>query len=112
MSHVPVSDALFGLTDTAQFAIIRKEAVDGEVVETKADIEYFQGVLQPLPPRKLLIKPEGQRTWKWWTLWTEQALALDNQIKDENGVLFRVLAVSDWRRAGGYFEYDLAEAPQ
>lgn len=112
MSHVNVTDALWGLTDTAQFAVIRKEAVDGEVVETKADIDYFQGALQPLPARKLLIKPEGQRSWNWWSMWTERKLKLDDEVEDAEGLRYRVMSMSNWNPNGGYFEYDLAQEPK
>ena len=90
--------------------VVTKDIVDGQIEEDeKADV-CFQGVLQPIPPQKLLVKPEGQRGWRWWMLHTTQYLDLDMQIIDEHGKLFRVMNSSDWQNAG-YYAYELTETP-
>lgn len=105
--------ALFGLTDTIQFKIIHKAATDFEAVETSADVLYFQGCLQPIPPQALRIKPEGERKWKYWRCWTVQKLAIDDVVQDTSpdGKQYRVTDTSDWSN-GGYFEHELREQPK
>lgn len=112
MPHLPVAGALWGLTDTAQFAIIQKAAVDHQVVETQSDVLYFQGSLQPLPVRELLIKPEGQRTWKFYKMFTKQVLKLDDEVQDLAQRRYRVTGTADWGSLGGFYEYELKEEPK
>lgn len=112
MAHVPVDDVLGFLSDAAQYAIIGKSAEDFEVVETKKDVAYFDGIAQPMPARELSIKPEGERTWKWWKFWTTKPLNLDDMIADSDGVTYRVMKQSDWSRIGGYLEFDITEGPR
>jgi hypothetical protein len=104
-------DVLAGFGRRNQFARVSKTAVDYEVSETKASVQWFVGVFQPIPTRKLIVKPEGQRTWKWWTLWTNQSLNLDDIVQDQCNKQFRVMSVEDWGEAG-YYTYELAEQPR
>ncbi len=103
-----MKDALAGFGRRNQFAIISKTMVDFESVEAMASVTWFTGTFQPLPPQALLIKPEGQRTWKWWALWTSVKLKLDDIVQDRCNKQYRVLSVSDWNEAG-YYQYELAE---
>lgn len=103
-------DVLSGFTRRNQFAVVTKTVSDFEAVESKAAVAWFSGSFQPLPSQRLTLKPEGQRTWKWWTLWTTQKLKLDDVVKDRCNKEYRVLSVSDWFEAG-YYQYDLAEQP-
>jgi hypothetical protein len=112
MSKVPVDDVLGFLADPAQYAIVGKTADDFEVVETKGKVAYFDGNMQPMPSRELRIKPEGQRTWKWWKFWTTQQLNLDDMIAAEDGTQYRVMKQADWSKIGGYLEFDITEGPQ
>ena len=66
MSFPDVSDAFWGWTSPVTLQLVTQTIVDYEAVETAAGAVAFQGVLQPMPAQKLLVKPEGQRTWKWW----------------------------------------------
>lgn len=102
---------LAGFEDTMQFQIVKKTIVDHELVESSKEIPvlYFEGVLQPLHDRELLVKSEGQRKFKWWTLFTDmENLAVDTVIQDPNKRTFRVMASGDWDDAG-YFKYQLVE---
>lgn len=123
-----MSDAFWGLTDQATFMRVVKTVADFEVVETiGGEVGFggggfgvgpfdssigqkgiFDGILQPVPSQKIQVKPEGQRTWKWWSLWTVLALNLDDIIACSDGRKFRVMSVSDWQ-AGGYYAYELVE---
>jgi len=106
-----VAEALWDLGQQIQFAVIGKTTADFQVIENTTSIVDFVGVLQPIPPRKLLVKPEGQRTWKWYTLYTSQELELDWVISDEMNKAYRVMSRTDWSQAG-YAEYELTEKPR
>ena len=58
----------------------------------------------------LLVKPEGQRGWRWWTFWTQEKLRLDWELEDSNQVRYRVMSRQDWSQAE-YYEYELTEGP-
>jgi hypothetical protein len=103
-----MTDALAGFGETIQFAVVSKTAVDYEVTETLASVAWITGVKQPLPPQALKIKPEGQRSWKWWSFWTNQSLKVDDEIQDSCKRRYKVMEKSDWSE-GGYFHYELTE---
>lgn len=102
--------AMFGLEESLQFQIVKKVVTDHDLEESSKVIPvlWFEGVIQPLHPRDLLIKPEGQRQWKWWTLTTDIVLELDSVIKDVRGIEFRVMSLIDWQQAG-FGIYQLVE---
>jgi hypothetical protein len=110
MSFPDMSGALWGLMEPMQFNVVTTTVVDGEAIETPSNQIVFDGVLQPLSPRLLWIKPEGERKWKWWTLFTAQDLDLDNILQDEQGLQYRVMKEWDWRSAD-FQEYEIIQAP-
>ena len=111
MSFPLLQEAFSEWSDWVSFTVVKKTIANFEVVETQYQEEIFNGVLQPLSPRKLSVKPEGQRDWKWLTLWTEKILPEDAIIQGSDGRYYRVMSQTDWRQAG-YVEYQLVESPQ
>ena len=111
MNFPDMSEVVDSFSETIKFACIGKSIDDFEIVEKTKDVVEFEGVMQPIPARKLAIKPEGQRSWKWWTLWTETLLNLDDVVRDEDGRQYRVMTQSDWRR-GGYLQYEIVQGPK
>ncbi len=107
-----VSGAIRRFEESLQFQLVAKTIVDGDLAEASAvkPTLWFEGVLQPIPPSKLLVKPEGMRSFQWWTLTTDLDIARDQIIKDEAGRSFRVMDKTDWN-AGGFFAYELIEGP-
>ena len=105
-----LATAIRGFEETMEFTIVQKTVVDHEIVEnSKAPvILWFEGNVQPMHSRDLMIKPEGQRNFKWWDLWTEMELKNDDIIKDRNGLTYRVMGGNDWSQAG-YQKYTLTE---
>lgn len=105
---------IFGLEETIQFQIVKKTIRGIDVAETpKTPVQipqWFEGSLQPLHPRELLVKPEGERAWKWWTLFSDMDLEKDWTVTDQHGISYRVMASSDWRNAG-FKQYQLIEGP-
>jgi len=100
---------LSGWTKTMVFKKVTDTIVDYENVKTLTDYP-FEGVFEPMSPRELFFKPEGQRNWKWWTLWTRNGIDVENGdiIEDFNGLRFKVMKSNDWSQAG-YGQYDLLQ---
>lgn len=98
--------------ETLRFTIVKKTVQDGDLIETsKVKVPlYFDGTLQPVPPQKLLVKPEGERKWKWWVMYSDLKLDVDWIIEDSSQISYRVMSITDWHRAG-YYQYELTEGP-
>lgn len=109
MTFPNVSEALGGMTETLQLLTSAQTVVDYEVTETAGAAVLFEGVLQPLKPQRIMLKPEGQRNWKWWELWTEKDIPINSIVLDPEGIRFRVAARVPWFNAG-YYQYELSEA--
>lgn len=110
---MPVLDTTIeGFSESLQFRIIVKTVTDHEVVETSLTpvVLWFDGHVQPLHDKALLVKPEGERKWKWWTLWTDLELEVDDVIVDRNGREYRVMKDQDWSQSG-FHQYQLIEGP-
>ena len=107
-----LATTIFGFEETMQFAIVVKTPIDHDIVETSKTpvLLWFEGNVQPLHQKELLVKPEGERKWKWWSLYTDMDLEVDTIITDRNGTEYRVMASSDWSQAG-YQSYQLTEGP-
>lgn len=108
MSFPSVAEAMWDWDTAVRLRIVDKEIVDFEVEEEKVLDTTFLGVVQPIPGQKLLIKPEGERKWKWFTLWTQQTLNVDMIIMDEDDKQYRVMKDYDWTGAG-YHEYEIVQ---
>ena len=110
MSFPAVDDAFWDWTTPIVFIKLQTTIGDFEVTESQQNAQTFDAVLEPLNPRKLLVKPENQRRWKWWTIWTSFALQTDDVIRDPAGFQYRIMSVQDWRN-GGHIEYEAVQAP-
>lgn len=103
-----VSGALLNWFQILTFTTIVKTVVNFQLVETTTTQDY-QAVIQPFTAQQLMIKPEGQRLWKWFTLhsFTDLILVPDD-IATIQGVAYRVMGKWDWKEYG-YIEYHLVE---
>lgn len=110
MSFPDVSDAFWDWTTPVQFILINTVIADFEVAEAEQNAQTFNAVLEPLNPRKLMVKPENQRRWKWWTVWSTFKLQGGQVIQDPEGLQYRIMSVTDWRN-GGHLEYEAVQAP-
>lgn len=106
-----VSLVLPGLMSPMKYLVTTKTAVDGVITESTTETVWFRACIQPMPAREVHIKPEGQRTWNWSTLYTKQTLPPDALLEDTNGIQYRVLSLSDWSK-GGYQKYDIVQGFQ
>ena len=110
MPFPDVSGAFTALTSQLIHQAVTKTTSGYEVAETLSQPVAFHGVIQTQTPKMLMIKPEGQRDWKWYTLWTKRPLELDDIVTDKAGLKYRVMKKSEWRPASHY-EYELTEMP-
>lgn len=101
-----VSGALFDWFQPMTFGVVVKTTQNFQVIETKTDVS-FMGVWQPLTDRQLALKPEGQRSWKWFMLHAQPTLVLDtDSVVTYLGVQYRVMSQKDYK-LDGYIEYHL-----
>lgn len=103
-----MSGALQGYFQPMTFGVVEKVTEGFQVVETMVNVS-FRGVIQPLPERKLIMKPEGQRNWDWYMIHAENGLILTNdQVFTYLDKQYRV--VDQWNYTlYGYVEYHVVE---
>lgn len=106
-------DATRGLTRRVTGQVIRQKVEDHEAVQNPIDLLRASVVLTPMTPRKIAIKPEGQRKWKWWTGTSTTRLELGWYLKPDKDkrLIYEVMEVADWKQARVWI-YDFAEAPR
>jgi hypothetical protein len=107
MSFPNMLDAFRDWQNNAKFTIVTKDVVDFQTEEVLAEYN-FDGLFYPKQAREIALKPEGQRTWRWWSMVTSKDLELDTIVKDVNGKQFRVMASTNYSIAG-FYDYDLTE---
>lgn len=103
-----VSGALQDYYQPMVFSPVVKTIVGYQVDETANPIN-FRGTWQPLSPRVLMLKPEGQRAWSWFLLHSDMALVLNvDDVVIWRGKQTRVMARKDFGLYG-YVEYHLMQ---
>lgn len=104
-----VQDAMLDWFQSLTFTSIVKTVVNFNLVETRTSTT-FQGVKQPFTAQQLVLKPEGQRNWKWFTVHAFPSLILapDEVITFDDGVSYRVKEKLDYKEYG-YVEYHLIQ---
>lgn len=103
-----VSGALFDWMQPMSFEKIVKTVNGYQAVETPT-VYNFQGFIQPLTERQLILKPEGERAWTWFTLHAQFSLTL--QVDDVvlwNSKQTRVMARKDYMLEG-FVEYQIVQ---
>jgi hypothetical protein len=109
MSDVPtglpdLSGAVQLFLQPAKLGLITKKQVDGYTQET-INWVCTQVVRQAFTAQQLVLKPEGERAWKWYTLHTvaDICLKVDDLIM-LHGLRMRIMAKSD-EAEYGFNEY-------
>ena len=108
MTIPDVSMALQDWEEELVWIPVDKTESDFQTAEKPIMPRRILGVVQPIPQRALLVKPEGQRSWNWFTVWTKENLRIDDKIENSCGRMYRVMKESDWQQ-GGYREFELTE---
>lgn len=103
-----VSGALFDRFQPMVFSKVTKTNEAFQAVEV-GDPIHFQGNWQPFHPRDLLMKPEGQRRWKFF--WCHSLIALP--LEPDDVVMFRntQYRIMGTNQTGlyGYYEYECCQ---
>lgn len=105
-----VSSVFSNWTSPVQLRVVVKRADDFQLREDVMQIAPFEAVMQPMKAQSVDRKPEGVRQWRWWEAWTQQELAPDAVVQDQDGLQFRVQAKTNWAQ-GGFFHYEMTEQP-
>lgn len=90
--------------------LIRTTAVNFEAQENVEGILTFPAVIQALSPKVVERKPENERAWKWWEMWSTTHIEKDTVVQDPNGVEFRVNSTQDWSQ-GGFYHSEMVQQP-
>lgn len=104
-----MSGALAGWQQTITFTqIVKTVNSKFEVTETPTNTT-FSGVWQPFTAQQLMIKPEGERAWKWFTVHALVVLPLKpDDVVSYKGQQYRVKEKLDYMEYG-YMEYHLIQ---
>lgn len=103
-----VSGALFDWFQQITFTSVSKSVQNFQAVEVGTSFS-FEGTWQPFTDRQLVMKPEGERKWKWFLLHSQPNVPLiPDDVITYLGVQYRVKAMKDWS-LNGYMEYHLIE---
>jgi hypothetical protein len=106
-----VPDVSGGMKDTFQPMVFEKvvKTVVGFSVHETAVPTNFMGNWQPLTPRQLALKPEGQRAWSWFLLFADPVLTLQvDEVVNWLGKQTRVMSRKDYGLYG-YVAYELVQ---
>ena len=107
-SQPDMSGTVTGWSEQLVFTKLLKKIVDRESVDERREFTCM-GIVQPFSAQGLKIKPEGERSWKWWMLHTTTAVDLQNGEQFVlRGIQYRVMSRKAYFR-NGYYEYELVE---
>lgn len=101
-----VSSAFRGWLSTITLSRVTQIVIDGLVTETTKKI-IFKGVVQPLTPEEIHLKPEGQRSFEWIEIESHSG-PLDLTTNDRiirNDKTYKIMGVYD-HSASGFISYD------
>lgn len=105
-SGMPKMGAAFrGWLATVTLKKIVQTVVDGMVTDTETLIR-FKGVVQPLDPEQINMKPEGQRSFEWLQI---NCFSGSNNLTTNdrivyNSIAYKIMGVFDYTQ-NGYIEY-------
>ncbi len=86
---------------------ITQTIVNGLTVDAEQTIS-FQGTIQPLSPKNLVLKPEGMRSWKWLQIhaFSGSLNLVDNDRIEYGGDRYKVMGLYDYS-LNNFIEYHL-----
>lgn len=110
LSGMPnMSMALLGWEVPLELVRLTQTMDEGDVAHTEQKIK-FKGVWQPLKDEALELKPDGQRSWKWFWLHVQSG-TLNLETADKiifQGQRYKVMEKKDYT-LNGFVEYQLIE---
>ena len=100
-----VGDALTGWEVSVIANYIHQVSFKGDIIDIPHK-KRIAGVLQPLRPEDVELKPEGQRSWSWFMLHVKSSydrLRVEQQL-EIGGQPYKVMSVKNYENYG-YIEY-------
>jgi hypothetical protein len=90
--------------------ILQRTMKDGILEIVKKPINFTGVPLQPITEQKLLLKPEGERAWRYYTLYCTYNFKVGDCIL-LNKKEYEIREKNDWNAQGHYkfYKYDLIE---
>lgn len=88
---------------------VTQDVVNGLLTPT-TQILNFMGTVQPLSPKEIALKPEGQRAWPWLQIHclnTTLQLTTNDQIV-YNGTTYKIMGVLNYHQSG-FLEFHAVE---
>jgi hypothetical protein len=103
-----MGDTLLSWFQQMKFTRLAKTVVNFE--EKAVETDYVaQGVIQPMSAQQLSMKPEGQTSWKWWTIHADPSLILlPGELVKYLDTSYKVMGKSDYSLYG-YLMYEVVE---
>ena len=102
--------AFSGWGTTILLVKISQQIIDGFVQEIAQQIP-FHGVVQPLSPKQLILKPEGERAWAWLQIHVQASSPVKLNVNDRimyNNRKYKIMARLDYS-ANNYIEFHAVE---
>lgn len=90
---------------------IQQQVVNDGFVQESAQQVEFSGVVQPLSPKQIMLKPEGQRAWTWLQIHVMNNSPVKLNVNDRimyNCRKYKIMARNDYT-ANGYMEFHAVE---
>ena len=113
ISGMPQIAAAFQGWFQAITLVRRKQIVNFGLVQYQDQSVTFQGTIQPLSPKMIALKPEGQRAFTWLQIHAK-AGTLNLDVDDRvvfAGKQFKIMALLDYS-LNGFIEYHAIEEYQ
>lgn len=100
--------AFSGWQSDVSLVRITQTIVNGLVTDAEEAIK-FKGVVQPLKPEAIALKPEGLRSWEWLQIHAFKDSPLKTgEVILHDGRRFKVMEMKDYS-LNNYIEYHVVE---
>lgn len=107
LSGMPKMSAAFaGWFQSITLQVVTQTVGADHFVQQATKSVTFKGTIQPLSPKQIALKPEGQRAWTWLQIHCEgtNLTFQDNDIITYNGQNYKIMATRDYS-LNNYIEY-------
>ena len=91
---------------------IAQSIVDYQAVNNES-IYFFQGTIQPLSPKELIVKPISERSWEWLQIHTKINIIKQYNLTTNDRIIYnnkryKIMLQNDYS-LNGYYEFHLVE---
>lgn len=108
-SKQPVVRSAFDWNSQISLVVITQTITDGDVENVRMPIKFL-GIIQPLKTEEIMLKPIGQRSFKWLQIHVMNgSVELETNSRIEYlGESYKVMSSKDYS-LNGYVEYHCVE---